>query len=44
MQVSAPGRYRLVVPSIRGFAPTEPVEIEIPAGEYVTYSVTLRRD
>lgn len=39
----APGRYRITLPEIAGYEPVAPFEIEIPAGEFLTKKVALRK-
>lgn len=38
-----PGMYALCVPELPGFELVEPIEIEIPAGEFVTHEVWLAK-
>jgi len=42
LQVSSKGRYRLKVPTIPGFAPVDPVEVEIPESRFLELTVELR--
>jgi hypothetical protein len=41
--VAVPGRYRVTLPKIPGYAEVEPFEIDVPAGEFVTRTVALTR-
>jgi hypothetical protein len=41
--VTTPGRYRVTIPAIPGYAPVDPFEIEVPAGEFVMKTVELTR-
>jgi len=42
--VDSPGLYELHVPRVEGFAPVEPIRIEIPPDRYVEQTITLRRE
>lgn len=39
--VSAPGRYRVTVPEIPGYAPVDSFEINVPEGQFVTRTIYL---
>lgn len=39
--VTKPGRYRVTIPSIEGYEPVSPVEIEIAAGQFAECAVPL---
>jgi len=41
---TAPGRYRVQVPTIQGFLPHDPVEVELVAGEVIEVEIRLVRD
>jgi hypothetical protein len=41
--VTAPGRYRLDLPSLPGYAPLAPQEILVPPGEFVRHDIVLVR-
>jgi hypothetical protein len=43
LAVTLPGRYRVKLPEIPGFAPVEPFEVDVPAGEFVKKTVELTR-
>lgn len=41
--VAVPGRYRVTLAKIPGYAEVEPFEVDVPAGEFVTRTVALTR-
>jgi hypothetical protein len=41
--VSRPGRYRITLPALDGYADVEPFEVEVPQGGFVEKLVELRR-